>query len=83
MTHSITQLVERRFTQDEVLARASRDLTRKSERHRDWYAGDPYNCAGCALAIELAEQDRQAPGHVCGPECWRDRRCHDHVGSAP
>lgn len=83
MTHSITQLVERRFTEDEIVARAAHDITRKGHRHPDWYAGDPYNCAGCALAIELAEQDCQTPRHRHTVGCWEDKRCPDHVGSAP
>jgi hypothetical protein len=48
-----------------------------------WHAADPLNCAGCALAIELAEQDCQRPGHRHTAACWDDRRCPDHVGGAP
>lgn len=83
MTYPRTQLVQRRITEDQILARASRDLTRRGHRHPDWFAGDPHNCAGCALAIELADQDCAAPGHECTPACWQDMRCPDHIGGAP
>ena len=74
MTKSLTQLVEARFAEAEVFARASRDIG---------YAGDPLNCADCAIAIERAEQDCLTPGHVHGTACWDDPRCPSHQGGTP
>jgi hypothetical protein len=83
MTRSLTQLVEARFTEAEILARADRDIGRDGHRHPDWYAGDPLNCTACSIAIEQAIQDCAAPGHRHTAGCWDDVRCPNHVGSAP
>lgn len=83
MTPPLTQLVEARFPEAEILARAGRDIGRDGHRHRHWYAGDPLNCAGCALAIEFAVQDCLIPGHVHTVACWDDPRCPNCRGTAP
>ncbi len=80
---TVSRLAERAAIQAEVVARASRDLNRDGTRHRDWWAGDPLNCANCALMLEQAEQDCLTPGPRHTGACWEDKRCPDHVGSAP
>lgn len=62
---------------------ASRDMGRDGARHPGWYAGDPLNCADCALAIERAEQDCITPGHRHTVACWDDPRCPNCRGTAP
>lgn len=83
MTLPLSQLVEARFPQAEVSARADRDMSRDGHRHADWWAGDPLNCADCAIAIERAVQDCLVPAHVHTVVCWDDPRCPSHRGSAP
>lgn len=48
-----------------------------------WYAADPENCAGCALAIEQARLYCLDEDHVCDPFCWDDVRCPNCRGMAP
>ena len=83
MTRSLAQLVESRFTEAEVLARAACDIGRDGTPHHHWWAGDPLNCTDCALAIEHAIQDCAAPGHRHTVACWDDPRCPNCRGTAP
>jgi hypothetical protein len=65
------------------LTNARLRLRHDDARATGWYAGDPLNCAGCALAIEFAVQDCLTPRHVHTVACWDDVRCPNCRGTAP